>query len=162
MNPTRHAGFTLIELMITVVIIGIIAAIAYPNYTRYVTETRRSDGQIALTQVAAMEEKYFTECNHYTNVFGALRACGTAAAPGKLGVGNDLAPNPGGNPSPGNNYVVKVTVGATGIGWGSFVLTATPVGTQLTQDTVCGALTLDNVGTKSQLGPGTGGRCWRK
>ena len=161
MNPTRHAGFTLIELMITIVIIGIIAAIGYPNYTRYVMETRRSDGQIALNQIAAMEEKYFTECNHYTNVFGAPRACGTAAAPGKLGVGNNLAPNPGGNPSPGSNYVVTVVKGSTG-DWGSFLLTATPVGVQLTQDTVCGAFTLDNVGTKSQLGPNTGGRCWRK
>ena len=165
MNPTRHAGFTLIELMITIVIIGIIAAIAYPNYTRYVMETRRSDGQIALTQIAALEEKYFTECNHYTNVFGTAapipRDCGTFATPKAIGFGNNLPPNPGGNPSPGNNYIVAVAKGATG-DWGSFALTATPVGAQLTQDTVCGALTLDNVGTKSQLGPGTGGRCWRK
>lgn len=152
MNPTRHAGFTLIELMITIVIIGIIAAIAYPNYTRYVMETRRSDGQIALTQIAAVEEKYFTECNTYTTNIAAARVppCATA------GLGLSLT-------SPGGNYaLVAVADPSTASISTSFLLTATPVGSQLAQDTVCGALTLNSVGVKSQLGPGTGGRCWRK
>lgn len=158
MNSIRHAGFTLVELMIVVVIIGIIAAFGYPNYTRYVTETRRSDGQIALTQTAAMEEKYFTECNHYTNVFGPGRLCGTAAVPGVMGFGATAGAT---NNSPDNNYIVTIAIGPT-LDWGSFTLTATPVGAQLTRDTDCGALTLNSVGVKGQLGPNPGGRCWRK
>ena len=150
MNPTRHAGFTLIELMITIVIIGIIAAIAYPNYTRYVMETRRSDGQIALTQLAAIEEKFFTECNTYTINITAARTC----AAGGLGLSLN---------SPGGNYILTAAPDpvTTKIST-SYLLRAAPVGTQLAQDTVCGALTLNSVGVKSQLGPGTGGRCWRK
>jgi type IV pilus assembly protein PilE len=51
--------------MITVVIIAILAAIAYPSYTRYVTQTRRSDAQIAIQQTANKLEKFFGYCNTY-------------------------------------------------------------------------------------------------
>ena len=74
-------GFTLIELMVVVAIIGIIAAIAYPSYQNYTKQTRRSDAQIALTQAANQQEKFFTECNHYARVLhGTPRACGTSGA----------------------------------------------------------------------------------
>ena len=149
MNPTRNTGFTLVELMIVVVIIGIIAAFGYPNYTRYVMETRRSDGQIALTQMAAMQEKFFTECNTYTTNITAARPplCGAAAG---LGLSTT---------SPGGNYIL-VAAPMAGAGFtiaNSFLLTATPIGVQLAQDTVCGALTLDSVGSKTP----TTNRCWR-
>ena len=55
-------GFSLMELMITLVIIGIIAAIAYPNYQQFVRESRRSDAQRTLMQVSALEEKFFAVC----------------------------------------------------------------------------------------------------
>ena len=61
MNKHTKAGFTLIELMITVAIIGILAAIAYPSYTAQVTNTRRSDGQSALMSLIQAQERYFTE-----------------------------------------------------------------------------------------------------
>jgi type IV pilus assembly protein PilE len=82
MNNLQSRGFTLIELMITVVIIGIIAAIAYPSYTKYMKQTRRSDAQIALTRTAALQEKYYSDCNHYAATLtgtAASRTCGTAS-----------------------------------------------------------------------------------
>ena len=66
-------GFTLMEVMITVVIVAILAGIAYPSYTRFVTETRRSEATIALTQLAAQQEKFFTQCGVYAEIIGPNR-----------------------------------------------------------------------------------------
>lgn len=79
------SGFTLIELMITVAIIGIIAAIAYPSYKNYVKQTRRSDAQIALTDAANRQERFFTECNWYAANLAGTRSCGTVST-GTLGI----------------------------------------------------------------------------
>ena len=104
---TNHkaAGFTLIELMITVVIVGILAAVAYPSYQNYVTQTRRSDAQVALATVANQQEKYFTECNYYANTETGTRACGTSAgnADSVLGLGSKLSPD--------GHYSISITDG---------------------------------------------------
>ncbi len=71
MNKRLSKGFTLIELMVTVIILSIIVAIAYPAYTNYTTQTRRSDAQVALTQTANRLEKYFSTCSQYPSAAGA-------------------------------------------------------------------------------------------
>ena len=58
-------GFTLIELMIVVAIVGILAAIAYPSYTEYVRRAARADAQGALTSLAAVMERWFSDNNTY-------------------------------------------------------------------------------------------------
>lgn len=74
----KQVGVTLIELMIVVVIVGILAAIAYPSYRNYMVQTRRSDAHIALTQAATQQERFFTECNYYAKTLGgASRSCGS-------------------------------------------------------------------------------------
>lgn len=83
MTLSKVTGFTLIELMIAVVIIGILTAIAYPSYLKFMVQSNRTDGQIPLTKLAAAQEKYYSECGHYAKVIvasGSLQVCGTATS----------------------------------------------------------------------------------
>ena len=134
-------GFTLIELMIVVVIVGILAAIAYPSYNRYSTQTRRSDAKIALTQAASLQEKFFSDCRWYATTPNGVRACGTAAGNVDTVLGILTT-------SPGGYYTLAITAGnitgtCTTYSCG-FTITATPGGLQAGD----GAFRIDALGTK--------------
>ena len=64
----RMSGFTLIELMITVVIVAIITAIAYPSYVDHVRRATRSQGQQYLMDLAQRQEQVFLDQRAYTDV----------------------------------------------------------------------------------------------
>ena len=61
----RSRGYTLIELMIVVTVLGILTALAVPSYLNYVTESARSDAMISLTTMAARQELYFSNNGKY-------------------------------------------------------------------------------------------------
>jgi len=99
-------GFTLIEVMIVVVIIAILAGIAYPSYKKYMISTRRTDAQTALLKVANQQERFFTECNWYANTLSGTRGCGASAGNGVLGYSTT---------SPDGHYVITISATAGAI-----------------------------------------------
>ena len=134
MSKLFSRGFTLIELMIVVVIMGILAAFAYPNYTRYIVESRRSDAQIALTQLAAQEEKFFSQCNTYIAVYNAVGSTVIACT--------GFGPN---YPTTSANGFYTLGVASATIAT-TFIATATPVlGSTQAAD---GTFTISNTGSK--------------
>ena len=62
----KMRGITLIELMIVVVIIGIMAAIAYPNYREFVARANRNEAKAALLRIATNQERFYLQNNSYT------------------------------------------------------------------------------------------------
>jgi type IV pilus assembly protein PilE len=136
----NKAGFTLIELMIAVAIIGIIAAFAIPSYLDTVRKTQRSDAKIALSEAAARQEQFFAENNSY-------------AANGDL---DNLVTNSDGESSPEGHYKLAVDNSAcSGPPYMCFSMTATAVGSQA-KDTDCATFTIDHIGRKTA----TSGNCW--
>lgn len=101
-------GFTLTELMITVAVIGILAAIAIPSYTGYMTRTRRAEAVSALEMVALYEEKYMATNGDY----------GTLAELATVGLTDP-------NADADRNYNVVVTLGGN-----AFVARATGTNAQ--------------------------------
>ncbi|MEN3372516.1 type IV pilin protein [Dechloromonas sp. ZS-1] len=63
----REKGFSLVELMIAVAIMGILAGVAYPSYTRHVIESRRADAQRVMVEYMQSLERYFTVNGSYAN-----------------------------------------------------------------------------------------------
>ncbi len=76
MNNYRDAGFTLIELMITIVIVGILSAVAIPVYSDYVRRGKVPEATSALASMRIQMEQYYQDNRHYGN---APPACGVAA-----------------------------------------------------------------------------------
>jgi type IV pilus assembly protein PilE len=67
MNTGRQRGFTLIELMIVVAIIGILASIVYPSYTDYLRSSRRADAQSDMLKIQLGMEKWRANNNTYSS-----------------------------------------------------------------------------------------------
>lgn len=65
-------GVTLTELMVVVVIIGILTAIAYPNYRQYAAKAKRNEAKAALLQIATNQERFYLQNNSYTTNMTSL------------------------------------------------------------------------------------------
>lgn len=138
-RPLRrgHRGFTLIELMVTVLIVGVLAAIAYASYTDSVVNSRRAAASACLTEVSQFMERYYTTNLTYVG----------AAMP-DLGCRTDLA----------NFYTFSINGTPTAT---AYAVQAAPVGQQSSRDGAkCGTLGLNQAGARSASGSQGVAGCW--
>ena len=144
MITTRSAkgrqGFTLIELMIAVVIVGILAAVAYPSYVQYVVRAKRSAAESFILDVASRQEQYNLDARQYAS---SMTVLGATSIP----------------PEVSGSYTVTLAADNTATP-PTYTVTATPNASQLSQDAKCATLTINQFGTKGISGNGTVATCW--
>ena len=143
----RVSGFTFIELLIAVAIVGLISSIAYPTYVNKAVESNRSAAKSALSEVAERQEQYFLDTKRYaTN----LQRLGYSASPFMVdNRGGELA-------AASEDRVYRIEL--TAVDDAGFTLRAVPQLWQASKDTDCGSLTLASDGQRGQTGSATD--CW--
>lgn len=142
LTNNRHQGFTLIELMITVAIVGILATIAIPSYMEYVARGKRSDAKTALLSNAQYMERKYTENSCYQ--------C----------TGENVSDIDDGFTQPeSSDYTVSLKDAETDAS--TYLLQAIPSGGMSSDE--CGTLTLNDQGVKNRTGSGlTIDECWNR
>jgi type IV pilus assembly protein PilE len=128
LKTRTQQGFTLIELMITVAIVTILAAIAYPGYRQYVERARRTDAVAVLLEAKQFIERFYTERRTYVGVAAALANTSLIK-------------------SPRDGTTAFYTITAANEGLTTYTLTATP--TASWTPSKCGALSVDQADTRS-------------
>jgi type IV pilus assembly protein PilE len=128
----KATGFTLIELMIVVIIIGVLLSISIPAYQGYVLRSHRTDAHSSLLDIAARQERYVAQRNTYT----------TEISSGTNGL------NMGSANSREGYYTLVAAKCATGSLANCYLITATAAGNQA-NDTGCKTIKYNSAGTKS-------------
>lgn len=137
-------GFSLIELMIAVAVVGILSAIAFSSYQAQTMKSRRTVARSTLLDIAGREEKLFSVNNAYTQTAATL---GYGAFPYTV---------------TGGYYTITVTVpdpNQAPVIPTTYIITATPAGVQ-SGDTQCTTLTVNNLGVQNATGSATPATCW--
>lgn len=139
-RPPALRGFTLVELMVTVVIVAILATVALASYAWATTRARRAAVQSHMQDIASRQEQLLLDARAYA---------GSAASPALPALPEEVD----------GHYTLAVTADNADTP-PSYLITATPVGSQAARDTRCGTLTLDQTGARGESGSATVADCW--
>ncbi|NTS76722.1 prepilin-type N-terminal cleavage/methylation domain-containing protein [Catenovulum sp. SM1970] len=148
----KQQGITLVELMVTIAIVGILTAVAVPAYTSYISQSFRSAALLEIARVANLQEEFFADRNTYTT---AIRT--NFGLPGTNEVYDVTADG-------ANQVMYQITVAAVNNITDDYIITATAVGAQATNDTECRTMTLNSFGQKDGTdsnGTANGLDCWQ-
>ena len=137
----RHAGFSLVELLVVLVIMGVLSAVALPAYTRYVQRGHRTEAMAALLESQHFMERYYSANGQYLSPANAL-----PLLPQRLQ----------GIPSQGT---VRYQLSVREATLNSYVLQAVPEGS-MARD-VCGILTINQAGLRGVNSTRSVAECWR-
>ena len=124
-------GFTLIEVMIVVAIVGILATVAYPSYTAHVTRSNRAEALRELVRIANLEEQYFIDHRVYTGDISELGAGSSSTY----------------YTTKSGKY--KLMLQSFDVNSGTFELKAEALGMQFTNDPVCKNMYITDTGKKT-------------
>ncbi|KID58368.1 fimbrial protein [Pseudoalteromonas luteoviolacea] len=130
------AGFSLIELVIVVAIVGVLASLAYPNYSSYIKRGARADAMTILLDAANKQEQYFVDNREYASNLSDI-----------------------GVPSTSENGYFNITVALSN---GGYTLTATAANGPVKGDLECTSLSVNNLGIKTVTGTATADHCWER
>lgn len=139
----RQNGFSLVELLIVVSVMGVLALIAVPSYNEVMTKSRRTDGKMALMDLAARMERYYSE--HHSYADAAIAPSGTSDTQ----VLNS-------NESSQGWYQLQISSQSAT----SYTISAIPQNAQAGADLTCATFTYDNLGQEGISGSGTIAQCW--
>ena len=136
-------GFSLLEMLIVLVLVGVVGALALPGFRRQMTRVHRTEAMIALLQLQSAEEKFYLRHNAYTSDL-------TTAPPGGLGIPTTTI---------SNKYLLSIAVADDGQ---TFIATAapTPTGGQ-DADQECLAFSIDARGRRAVSGSRDARHCWK-
>ena len=152
LTRTRPRGFTLIEVMIVVAILGILSAIALPSYSSYIARARRADARTQLVQVAQFMQRFYAANDAYS-----IDRAGNAVLD-QIPLSLKVSPADG-----TKAYDLDIPAGTLTVN--SYVIRMVPTGTMTTDE--CGTFTLTSAGVRGVLVSGSVGsttlrdKCWK-
>ena len=148
-SSRRVGGFSLIELMIALAVVGILTAVAVPSYQSYMRSAYRAEARTALLEAAQWMERHFSMTQSYATSSQGGTINNAALVTAGLGV----------TPRAGTvRYNISFSAGPTAT---EYTLQAVPTGPQ-TGDTRCGTLTLTHLQGRGISGTGTVADCWTR
>ena len=137
------SGFSLIEVLIAITIVGLLAAISYPRFQNSMIKSRRAEGKTALLDLQQRMERFFLDRNSYTTA--------------TIGSGNSTTDVLSSNLTENGRYTLQIS--ATSNTPPSYTIQAVPQPPQ-NADTECGTFTLNSKGIRGISGTGQVSTCW--